>query len=120
VRVELHTDAALGPVVTVGLGGIFADAIGDRVSRLPPLTPAAAMDMVVEARVGVALANDPAATARVVDLLERISRMIDEHPEIDVLDLNPVLAASDACWVVDATVHVSPPPAAVLPLRRLG
>ena len=120
VRVELHTDSALGPVVTVGLGGIFADAIGDRVSRLPPLTQAAAMDMVVEARVGGALANDAAATAKVVDLLERISRMIDEHPEIDVLDLNPVLAASDACWVVDATVHVAPPPAVVLPLRRLG
>ncbi|MGD9702196.1 MAG: GNAT family N-acetyltransferase [Acidimicrobiia bacterium] len=120
VRVELHTDAALGPVVTVGLGGIFADAIGDRVSRLPPLTPAAASDMMVEARVGVALANDPAATARVVELLERVSRMIDEHPEIDVLDLNPVLAASEACCVVDATVHVAPPPEVVLPLRRLG
>jgi acyl-CoA synthetase (NDP forming)/GNAT superfamily N-acetyltransferase len=120
VRIQLHTDPALGPVVTVGLGGIFADAIGDRVSRLPPLTPAAAAEMAEGSRVGVALKEDPEATARLVDLLERISRMIDDHSEIDVLDLNPVLVGTDACWVVDATVHVSPPPDAVLPLRRLG
>ena len=116
----MDTDPGLGPVLSAGLGGIFAEAIGDRVSRLPPLSPAAASELIERSRIGVALDGDPAAAARLVDLLERISRMIDDHPAIDVLDLNPVLVGNEGCWVVDAIVHVAPPPTVVLPIRRLN
>lgn len=120
VRVQVHSDPSVGPVVTAGLGGIFADAIGDRASRLPPLTPAGAREMIDGSRLSVALADDLASRAHLAELLERVSRLIDEHPELDAVDLNPVLVAPDGCWVVDAAVHVGPPSAIALPLRRLG
>lgn len=120
VRVQMHTDPSVGPVVTAGLGGIFADAIGDRASRLPPLTPGGAGEMIDGSRLAVALRGDPVSRAHLVDVLERVSRLVDEHPELDALDLNPVLVGPGGCWVVDATMHVSPPASVPLPLRRLG
>lgn len=120
VRVQMHSDPSLGPVLTAGLGGIFADAIGDRASRLPPLTPSGAREMVDGSRLAVALRGDAPSRAHLIDVLERLSRLVDEHPELDAFDLNPILIAPDGCWVVDATMHVCQPTAAALPLRRIG
>ena len=45
MRIHTAAEGDLGPVVTVGLGGVHTDAIGDESSRLAPVSAAAARSM---------------------------------------------------------------------------
>ena len=49
----------------------------------------------------------PADTDALVDLLLRLSRLVDELPEIAELDLNPILASPNGCVAVDARVRIA-------------
>ena len=49
--------------------------------------------------------------AAIEDVLLRLSALVDEHPEIAELDLNPLLARSDGALIVDARVRVHAAPA---------
>jgi acyl-CoA synthetase (NDP forming) len=50
----------------------------------------------------------PADVAALEDLLQRISTLADEIPEIAELDLNPVIVGTDAVVTVDAKIRVTP------------
>jgi acyl-CoA synthetase (NDP forming)/GNAT superfamily N-acetyltransferase len=118
VRVEPHP--ALGPVVTFGLGGVFADAIGDEVPRLVPFLDGEAAAAIRASRAARALTDDEARRSA-EDLLERVAFLADAHPEVDSLLINPVLASRGGSWVTDVSVHVRHAVAhADTPVRRLG
>jgi acyl-CoA synthetase (NDP forming)/RimJ/RimL family protein N-acetyltransferase len=99
MRVRVHDDARVGPVISVGLGGARADTIGDEVSRLAPVSPSRAAGMLRETRAAGAL--DAGEIERLADLVARVTLLSADHHEIAELDLNPVVVAGD-CWVVDA------------------
>jgi acyl-CoA synthetase (NDP forming) len=118
VTVELHR--MFGPVVTFGLGGMLADAIGDRVPRLVPFAPGEAAAVIGASRAAFAL-TDRDARRGVEDLLERVALLADDRAELDSLVINPALASPDGCWVTDATARVCPAERqADTPVRRLG
>jgi acyl-CoA synthetase (NDP forming)/GNAT superfamily N-acetyltransferase len=120
IRVGVALHPALGPVVTFGLGGVYADAIGDEVPRLVPFVEGEAAATVRASRAAIALVDDDARRSA-EDLLERVASLADAHPEIDALVINPLLASSGGSWVTDVTVHVRPAVAlADTPVRRLG
>ncbi|MEZ5295930.1 MAG: acetate--CoA ligase family protein [Ilumatobacteraceae bacterium] len=50
LRIRVEDDERLGPIITVGLGGVQADLIGDEVSRLAPVSPVVARRMVETTR----------------------------------------------------------------------
>ena len=85
------------------------------VFRLHPLTPADAHEMVdgiraVEMLRGVR-GKPPVDRAQLVEMQLRLSRLLDDCPEIIELDLNPFLAAydpADSC-VLDARVRLRLP-----------
>jgi hypothetical protein len=56
----------------------------------------------------VAIGAPPADTAALEDLLLRLGRLAEEHPEIAELDLNPVLAGPGGIHPVDAKLRLSP------------
>ena len=66
IRVRARDDARVGPVITVGLGGAQADAIGDEESRLAPVSPSAAKDMISDTRASSALR--PSAAGHLAEL----------------------------------------------------
>ena len=89
----------LPPMVMFGLGGIYVEVFKDVIFKLTPLTQPEAEEMLdrisaapllrgVRGKPGV----DQAALA---DILLRVSRLLENHPEISELDLNPVLAFSE-------------------------
>ncbi len=120
VIVELEQDPIFGPVVGVGLGGAFAEEIGDRSARSLPLTDLDVADLIASSRAARALRRAGAATAALEDLVSRVARLVDDVPEIDVLRLNPVLVSAEGAWAVDVTAHVAPVPTPLdVPLRRL-
>ena len=48
----------------------------------------------------------PADAPALVDLLQRLSQLTQDVPELAELDLNPVLALPDGCIAVDARVRL--------------
>ena len=107
LRVAVEPHPLLGPVVTFGLGGVLADAIDDRVPRLVPFGAGDAAAVIGASRAGRALDGDPRVTDAVIDLLERVGWLADDHPELDRLVINPALGSAEGAWVVDVTAHVA-------------
>jgi acyl-CoA synthetase (NDP forming)/GNAT superfamily N-acetyltransferase len=106
VTVDVHP--SFGPVVSFGLGGAFADAIGDRTVRSVPLTDVDAADLLASSRALGAIGAAGGDVAAVERLLLQVGLLADTVPEVVSMRLNPVLVSAAGAWVVDAKVHVAP------------
>jgi acyl-CoA synthetase (NDP forming) len=101
-------DAQFGPALMFGLGGIFVEVYKDVAFRLPPLTEADARDMVHEIK-GLPILTGFRGRPRsdleaIIRCLLAVSRLVEARPDLEELDLNPVLASPGGCLVVDAKV----------------
>jgi len=105
-------DPVFGPLVALGPGGAYAELIGEAAFRIAPLTAVDAQELVLGGKAGRLVAGfrgAPAAdAAALVELLLRLSRLVDELPEVAELDLNPILAGPNGCLAVDARVRITP------------
>jgi acetate---CoA ligase (ADP-forming) len=106
-------DPVFGPLVAFGPGGVFAELIGAAAFRIAPLTDVDAGELVSDGKAGRLVAGfrgAPAADApALVELLQRLSRLAEDLPEVAELDLNPVIALTDGYVAVDARVRVAKP-----------
>jgi acyl-CoA synthetase (NDP forming) len=103
-------DSAFGPVVMCGTGGVLVDVLDDTAFAMCPLSDAAGKALVEQIKGRVRLrgfrgspAADEAAFCR---LLVRVSHLLHTCPEIQEMDLNPVMVLSSGAVVVDARVRV--------------
>jgi acyl-CoA synthetase (NDP forming) len=105
-------DPRLGPVVACGAGGAAGLLLRDVAVRLAPLTDADIAAMLGGLAIHPLLEGfrgAPAAdTDAVAGVLARVSAMVEAHPEIAEMDLEPVIAAPEGAFVVDARVRVEP------------
>ncbi len=101
-------DSRFGPLVMVGLGGIFVELMADTALRLAPVTPREARAMLDELRGRAVLAGARGRAGADLDavaaLVARLSELAAKHPEIEEMDLNPVAAYPDGVKVLDARV----------------
>jgi acyl-CoA synthetase (NDP forming)/GNAT superfamily N-acetyltransferase len=108
--VEAVEDPAFGPVVGFGLGGVATELLGDRAWRAAPLTDRDADALIDEPRAAPLLRGyrgaDPVDRAALAELLQRVSRLVDEQPRVRALRLNPVLARPDGLAVLHAEVQL--------------
>jgi acyl-CoA synthetase (NDP forming) len=108
--VGARQDAAFGPLVVFGLGGVTVEVLDDHLTRMAPLTDLDAMDMVTGLRGSRLLmgyrGRPGVAIGALVDVLHRVSRLVEDVPEIAELDCNPVIATPTGVVVVDARVRV--------------
>jgi acetate---CoA ligase (ADP-forming) len=106
-------DPVFGPLVAFGPGGVMAELIGDAHFRLTPLTDIDADELVASGKAGRLVAGFRGATganpAALADILNRLSRLADDFPELAELDLNPVMGLPDRAVVVDARIRVVRP-----------
>jgi acyl-CoA synthetase (NDP forming) len=106
-------DRTFGPVVGFGLAGPAAELIGDRAWRAAPLTDLDAAALVDEPRAAPLLRGyrgaEPVDRTALADLLLRVGRLVDEHPEVRELTLNPVLARTTGWSVLHASVLIGEP-----------
>ncbi|HET8976929.1 MAG TPA: GNAT family N-acetyltransferase, partial [Solirubrobacteraceae bacterium] len=113
-------DQSFGPVLACGAGGTTAELIKDVAVRITPVTDLDAAEMVRSLRTFPLLDGYRGAPrcdiAAVEDVLQRLSAMVGEHPEIAELDCNPLVAGPDGATIVDARVRVAAAePAAPVP-----
>ena len=102
-----------GHAVMFGLGGIFVEAADDVVFRLVPLTGEDSLDMIREIRGRKILGNFRGKSAvnvnAVADIIQKLSILLSDHPEILEVDLNPVIASESGAIVVDARMSLGKP-----------
>lgn len=105
-------DPLFGSLVVLGMGGLRTDVLGDRALRLVPLTDLDAGRMWRSLRGAPLLTGYRGApavdTTALEDLLLRLGRLAEDHPQIAELDLNPVLAGPDGLLAVDAKLRLAP------------
>ena len=106
-------DPQFGPVVLVGLGGIFVEVFGEAVMRVAPITRQDAVEMIESLR-GVqilkgARGQEPADLEAVIEALLRLSQLLVDFPAIKELDVNPlrVFHQDEGCRALDARIILS-------------
>ncbi|WP_151477558.1 bifunctional acetate--CoA ligase family protein/GNAT family N-acetyltransferase [Streptomyces albicerus] len=108
-------DPAAGAVLSFGLAGVASELLGDTAHRLIPVTDRDAASLVRSIRTAPLLfgwrGSAPADTAALEELLLRLSRLVDDHPEVVSVSLEPVVVAPRGLSVLGASVRLAPPPA---------
>jgi acetyltransferase len=88
-------DPQFGPLLMFGLGGIYVEVLKDVAFRVAPLSRRDAEEMIREIRAYPLLAayrgTEPADEEAIVDALLRLSALSCDFPEIQELDINPLL-----------------------------
>lgn len=103
-------DQLFGPLVMVGLGGIYVEVLKDVVFRLAPIDEQEAEKMVDSIKAIKLLkgirGEAPSDLAAVVDSLQRLSQLITDFPEIEEFDINPLLVLESGKGVRVADVRI--------------
>ncbi|MEW5953772.1 MAG: acetate--CoA ligase family protein [Bacillota bacterium] len=106
-------DPQFGPVLVCGSGGILTEHLNDVAFRLPPINLDGALAMLAETRAANLLKGyrhiPPADLRAVADSIVKLSRLALDHPEIEELDINPLVAGPDGVIALDARVMLGGP-----------
>jgi acyl-CoA synthetase (NDP forming) len=105
-------DERFGPLIVVGLGGIFVEVLHDTAMRLAPIDRSEARTMIAELR-GAPLLHGvrgapPSDIDAIADLLVRLSELAATRDDIVEMDLNPVVAYERGIAVLDARILIAP------------
>jgi acyl-CoA synthetase (NDP forming) len=108
VIIGMSKDPQFGPLLMFGIGGTTVELLRDVSFRIVPLLRRDAHEMITEIRAFPLLSGfrgtEPVDVAFLENLLLRVSELVENHPEIRELDLNPVMAYPDGALIVDARV----------------
>src|SRR4029077_7257770 len=104
------TDQSFGKLVAFGLGGARAEVLTDITSRLAPASKEDARSMLD----GIAAAEilkgvrgaDPVDRDALATMIENVSQLIDDFPEITEMDLTPVFATKSGAIAADVRIVV--------------
>jgi len=108
VIVGASKDPQFGPVIMFGLGGIFVEVLKDVSFRIVPVSQRDAQEMIREIK-GYPLlegyrGKEPANIPALVQMILKISTLVNENPRIKELELNPIFAYKDRAVAVDARI----------------
>jgi len=105
-------DPLYGPVVSFGVCGDATDLLGDWAHGIPPLTTGDVRDLVRSLRAAPKLFGHrgarPVDVPALEDVVARVSCLADDLPEVEELELNPVVVAERGAFVLGAAVRLSP------------
>ncbi len=108
VIVGTSKDPQFGPVIMFGLGGIFVEVFKDVSFRIIPVDQRDAQQMIKEIK-GYPLlqgvrGKEAASIPALVEIILKISNLIEKNPQIKELELNPIFAYRDRALAVDARI----------------
>ncbi|MFF2718146.1 GNAT family N-acetyltransferase [Streptomyces sp. NPDC058011] len=112
--VRASIDAAAGAILSFGLAGAPSELLGDTAHRLVPATDRDAAELIRSIKAAPVLfgwrGSAPVDTPALEELLLRLSRLVDDHPEVVSVALEPVVVAPAGLTVLGASVRLAPPP----------
>ncbi len=99
-----------GHLILVGKGGIYTEVYKDTATALTPVSRDQLRQMVMSTNVSKVLMGirgaPPLALDKLIDTLEAAQLLVTKFPEIDQLDINPVILTKDRCIAVDMKVFI--------------
>ncbi len=108
VIIGTKTDDQFGPVIMYGLGGIMVEILKDVAFRVLPISPTDARKMIEETKsypiLDGARGNPPGDKKALRKLLMLCSDIVESYPQIEEMDLNPVIVHQKGVSVVDARI----------------
>src|SRR5213593_3568060 len=115
VIVGAVTDPSFGKLVAFGLGGVLVEVLKDITFRLAPASREDALSMldgIAAAEILKGVRGAPAVNRETLAaLIENVSQLIADFPEIAEMDLNPVFATANAATAADVRIVVDFAPA---------
>ncbi len=102
-------DPQFGQTVIFGTGGIYAEAFDDAAVRVTPLTKADAKEMIKETRISRILEGfreKKYDVKSVEDVILKVSKLMDENPEIAELDINPLIVRENSRGSVSVDARI--------------
>ena len=103
-------EEGLGHAVVFGLGGIYVEVMQDVVFNLTPISSAEAREMLAAIKGAPLLqgmrGQKGVDQVRLTEILQRLSLLLTDLPEIQEMDLNPIKAFADKVFVVDARISL--------------
>jgi acetyltransferase len=108
VIVGAKAESGLGHLIMFGLGGIYVEVLKDVSFKISPITEVEACEMITSLKTaallqgvrGEAGIDKPA----MIEVILRLSQLVTDFPQIQEMDLNPVMAFSDSIIAVDARI----------------
>jgi acetyltransferase len=108
--IGMKRDATFGPAIVFGIGGVFVEVLKDSAMRVAPVTEEEALAQIQEIK-GLPLLTgargmppvDLNALARIIAALSELAL---DHPEVEEIDMNPVMAREDGAHIVDLRIMV--------------
>lgn len=101
-------DPSFGPVVLFGLGGIFVEIFKENSIRIAPITRQEAEEMIFELKSSEILkgirGQKGTNLESLIESLLRVSQLITEIPEIEGIDINPLIVTEKEALAVDARI----------------
>ena len=111
VILGLSRDPAFGHIIMFGLGGTFVEVLKDVSFRLVPIRELGARNMIKSIRAAKVFegfrGQPPADTAAVAECLERLSQLATDFPEIEELDINPLIVHAQGHGAHVADVRIA-------------
>ncbi|MGP8078627.1 MAG: acetate--CoA ligase family protein [Thermoplasmata archaeon] len=115
VLVGIQRDPSFGPIIVFGLGGIYVEVMRDVTFRLAPLRTLSARHMIESVKAFPILqgvrGEPPSDLDALAEVIERISQLAVDLPEVSELDVNPLIVrrVGEGAVAVDARVVLAPP-----------
>lgn len=104
-------DIQFGPIIMLGLGGIFVEVLEDVSFRVIPITEKDAGEMIHELKSFKVLmgarGEHKANLSKIKAALVSVSKLVMDHPEIEELDINPLIVDERRAIAADARIIVS-------------
>ena len=103
-------EPGFGPVVMLGMGGIYVEVLKDVTFRLAPMTNIEADDMISSIKTKKILegvrGEKPSDIKKLSECIQRLSQLVSDFNEIKELDMNPVLVMekNKGCKVLDVRI----------------
>ena len=114
VMVGAVTDATFGKMIAFGLGGVLVEVMKDITFRMAPVSETEALAMLDSIAAAEVLRGvrggkgvDRAALA---DIISKVSKLVNDFPEIHEVDLNPIFATDKGASAVDVRIVLGEPP----------
>ena len=105
-------EPGFGPVVMLGMGGIYVEILKDVTFRLAPFTDQEANDMISSIKTKKLLegvrGEKPSDVGKLSECIQRLSQLVTDFREIKELDMNPVLVMQkgEGCKILDVRIGI--------------
>lgn len=112
IVIGMSRDPDFGPLMMVGMGGIFVEVYKDVAFRLSPMSRRDALDMIDEISAQPLLdgarGRPTLDRGELAEIVLRVSDLVEAVPDIDELDLNPLVITESGLVAIDARVVAKP------------